>query len=53
MKILLTAICLLLSTCASAITPQEKELAEKWIQAKQDFSIMQRGGGKVVLTTRL
>jgi len=48
MKISLTAICLLLSTCASAITPQEKELAEKWIQAKQDFAVMQRGGGKVI-----
>jgi len=48
MKNLLTVICLLLSTCAGAITPQEKELLEKWIQAKQDFAIMQRGGGKVI-----
>jgi hypothetical protein len=48
MKISLTVICLFLSTCAGAITTQEKELIEKWIQAKKDFSIMQRGGGKAI-----
>lgn len=40
-------ISLLLSSCVLAITTQESELLNKWIQERQTFSAVQRGGGKV------
>lgn len=48
MKFSVLVICLFLTTCALGITSQEIDLVEKWVQARQDFSVVQRGGGKVL-----